>query len=93
MGISWNLKRALLQEALKQIRLDAQLTQADLARRLGKPQSYVSKYESGERRLDIIEVQEVCLAVGETLSSFSQALEASFATEERLEEGKALDEQ
>lgn len=85
MGISWNLKRTLLQEALKQIRLDAQLTQADLAKRLGKPQSYVSKYESGERRLDIIEVQEVCLAIGETLSNFAQALEASFVTEENLE--------
>ncbi|EKM97166.1 helix-turn-helix domain-containing protein [Stutzerimonas degradans] len=92
MSISWHVKRTLLQEALKQIRLDAQLTQADLAKRLGKPQSYVSKYESGERRLDIIEVQEVCLAVGETLSSFSQALEASFSTEELIEEGKAVDE-
>lgn len=85
MDISWNLKRALLQEALKQIRLDAQLTQADLAKRLGKPQSYISKYESGERRLDIIEVQEICLAVGETLSNFAQTLERSFLTEENIE--------
>lgn len=81
MGISWNLKRALLQEALKQIRLDAQLTQADLAKRLGKPQSYVSKYESGERRLDIIEIQEVCLAAGEPLLRFVDALEKKFKEE------------
>ncbi|WP_165665391.1 helix-turn-helix domain-containing protein [Metapseudomonas otitidis] len=92
MGISWNLKRALLQEALKQIRLDAQLTQADLAKRLGKPQSYISKYESGERRLDIIEVQEICLAVGETLSNFAKALEDSFVTEEKIEKSKETHE-
>ncbi len=33
----------------------AGLTQTELARQLGKPQSYVSKYERGERRLDIVE--------------------------------------
>lgn len=86
MGISWNLKRALLLEALKQMRLDAQLTQADLARRLGKPQSYVSKYESGERRLDIIELQEVCTAAGFSLSRFINDLEQSFAIEDRAGE-------
>ena len=85
MGVTWSVKRALLQEALKQIRLDAQLTQSDLARRLGKPQSYVSKYEGGERRLDIIELEEVCLAVGEPLSAFVKGLEQSFATAELSE--------
>jgi transcriptional regulator with XRE-family HTH domain len=49
---------------LRQIRLDAGLTQVDLAKRLRQPQSYVSKYESGERRLDLLEVREVCRAVG-----------------------------
>jgi transcriptional regulator with XRE-family HTH domain len=41
---------------LKKARLDAGFTQAEVALRLKKPQSYVSKTESGERRLDIIEV-------------------------------------
>lgn len=39
------------------------LFQADLAERLGKPQSYVSKYESGGRRLDLIEFLDVVQAM------------------------------
>ncbi len=41
-------------------RREASLTQLELARRLNRPQSFVSKYESGERRLDVIEFSEVC---------------------------------
>jgi len=40
------------------------LTQVDLAARLGRPQSFVSKYERGERRLDVIEFLEVTRAMG-----------------------------
>jgi transcriptional regulator with XRE-family HTH domain len=43
-------------EKLRQARLDAGLTQLEVAQRLGKPQSYVSKCESGERRVDFIEL-------------------------------------
>ena len=45
-------------EWLKQARLDAGLSQQVVADELNKPQSYVSKVESGDRRLDIIEVKE-----------------------------------
>ena len=41
----------------------AKLTQSELAARLGKPQSFVSKYESGERRLDVVEFILVCNAL------------------------------
>jgi transcriptional regulator with XRE-family HTH domain len=51
--------RALL-NSLKQARKDAGLTQAQVARKLFKPQSFVSKFESGERRIDFVELQ--CLA-------------------------------
>ena len=45
-------------ERLKQARLDAGLSQQVVADELNKPQSYISKIESGDRRLDIIEVKE-----------------------------------
>lgn len=50
----------ILQSLLRQIRIDAGLRQADLAEGLGQPQSFVSKYESGERRLDLPELQQIC---------------------------------
>ncbi len=43
---------------LKRARIDAGLSQQAVADKLGKPQSYVSKIESGERRLDVAEVKK-----------------------------------
>lgn len=40
-------------------RKKAGLTQQQLAKKLGRPQSFVAKYEGGERRLDVIELQEI----------------------------------
>ena len=45
-------------------RREAGVTQLELSRALGKPQSFVSKYESGERRLDVIEFITICEALG-----------------------------
>jgi transcriptional regulator with XRE-family HTH domain len=45
-------------------RKSANLTQAELAKRLSRPQSFVSKYERGERRLDVVEFLEVAEALG-----------------------------
>jgi len=42
---------------LRQARIDAGLTQADAAARLKRPQSFISKCESGERRVDVVELQ------------------------------------
>jgi transcriptional regulator with XRE-family HTH domain len=52
-----------LRELLKEARLDRELRQVDVAERLGRPQSYVAKVESGERTLDFIEVLDYCKAV------------------------------
>lgn len=52
-----------LQKALTDARQSKGLTQTEIATRLGKPQSFVSKYESGERRLDVVEFLEVCQAL------------------------------
>jgi len=59
------------------VRTDAGLTQVDLARRIGQPQSFVSKYESGERRLDLVEVRQICTAVGMSLEEFIRVFEES----------------
>jgi len=55
----WDRKREALREVLKGLRVEAFLTQAQLAKKLSKPQSYASKYESGERKLDFVEVLEI----------------------------------
>jgi transcriptional regulator with XRE-family HTH domain len=49
---------------LTDARQKAALTQMDLGERIGKPQSYVSKFESGERRLDVVEFIAVARAIG-----------------------------
>ena len=62
-------------ELLTQYRRDADITQQVLAERLGKPQSIVSKYESGERRLDLIEFLEVAEALQFDPFEFIQKLD------------------
>lgn len=64
------MKKRQLTTLLRQVRVDADLTQADLADRLGQTQSYVSKYESGEQRLDLIELEAICKAAGIPLKKF-----------------------
>ncbi|MCR6628905.1 MAG: helix-turn-helix domain-containing protein [Magnetospirillum sp.] len=50
--------------ALISARKERRVLQADLALKLNKPQSFVSKYEARERRLDVVEFFEVCRAIG-----------------------------
>lgn len=57
-------KQATLRGLLARHRRSARLTQAQLAKKLGKPQSFVAKYEGGERRLDLIELLEVTRVLG-----------------------------
>ncbi|HLO86399.1 MAG TPA: helix-turn-helix transcriptional regulator [Nostocaceae cyanobacterium] len=55
----YNNFRQMLIEARK----TANITQAELSAKLQRPQSYVSKYERGERRLDLIEFLEIAQAL------------------------------
>ena len=52
-----------LQDALVKLRKSKNLTQTDVALKLARPQSYVAKYEGGERRLDVVEFVEVAYAL------------------------------
>lgn len=51
-------------DALREARLAAGLTQADLAAKLGKDQSHISLIEGSQRRLDIVEFRAVAMAIG-----------------------------
>ena len=50
-------------DLITQARKNAGITQAQLSERVGRPQSFVSKYECGERRLDVIEFLQICDAL------------------------------
>ncbi|MDM0051394.1 helix-turn-helix domain-containing protein [Variovorax sp. J22R115] len=43
---------------------ETRITQSQVANRLKRPQSFVSKYENGERQLDVVEFMDVCKALG-----------------------------
>lgn len=62
---------------LRARRVEAGLTQVELADRLGVPQSFVSKCETGERRLDVLELRHVCTHLNTSLTAFVRALESS----------------
>lgn len=58
---------------LKDMRVEKELSQREVARRLKVPQSYISKYETGERRLDFVETVYVCEALGISMQQFLTA--------------------
>ena len=64
-----------LQSLLRQLRMDAGLRQKDIAKALGKRPAFVSYYESGARRLDLLELREVCKVLGISLDVFVRKFE------------------
>jgi ribosome-binding protein aMBF1 (putative translation factor) len=73
-----------LLRALVNARRKAGLRQVDLADRLGKPQSFVSKVERGERRLDVIELVVVVRAIGLDDVTFLKAIAEAIPKKARL---------
>jgi transcriptional regulator with XRE-family HTH domain len=69
-------ERRLVGALLRRIRLASGLRQQDIAARLHVPQSFVGKYESGERYLGVMELRAICRALGVSLASFVEMLEA-----------------
>lgn len=55
---------------LQRARKRARLTQAEVALKLGKQQSFVSKCESGERRVDVVELAELAAIYGRSIAWF-----------------------
>lgn len=69
------------QERLQSLLADARkakgMTQADVATSLGKPQSFVAKYENGERRIDVIEFVDIAAALGVVPGDILALIESS----------------
>lgn len=70
----WGEQQVALQDLLKEIRKEAKLNQEGLASLLGRPQSFISKYESGERKLDYLEIREICDKCSVTVAKFDGRL-------------------
>lgn len=64
--------RKVFLRLLRRVRIDAKLTQAQLAKLLGVTQARISKYEQGERRIDMLELKAVCDATRLPLSEFAR---------------------
>jgi transcriptional regulator with XRE-family HTH domain len=67
-------QKALL-SLLRQLRTEAGITQVEMANRLGKPQPFVSYYESGARRLDLLELRQICRVLSIPLVDFVKRFE------------------
>ncbi len=63
-------EQRVLQDLLRQLRTEAGLRQEEVAARLEIYQTFISKYESGERILDLPELRQVCRALGVSLIDF-----------------------
>ena len=70
-----SLEQEKLKALLRKIRKEKGLRQSELAARLGRSQSFVSKYESGELCLDLLELRTVCQAMDTSLSSLVKRFE------------------
>jgi transcriptional regulator with XRE-family HTH domain len=67
--------RKVFLRLLRRVRIEAKLTQAELAKILGVTQARISKYEQGERRIDMLELKRICDAIRLPLTEFSKRFE------------------
>jgi len=74
---------AALLVLLRETRRAAGLTQVELAKKIGLSQSFVSKAEVGERRLDVIQLRAICRVLGTTLPAFVTKLEERLTKRQR----------
>ena len=75
----YTLENDLLLSRLRKIRQDAGLTQAQMAEKLHVHQSWVSYYERGSRKLDMLQVRQICVAAGISLAEFAAMLDNAIA--------------
>ena len=66
---------SVLLRRLRTLRTEAGMTQVDLSTALQRPQSYVSDVERGSRRMDLLQLRELCNACGQSLTEFVDEFE------------------
>jgi len=79
MFYSYTNSYKVLPDLLRELRINAGFRQIDLAKKLNVPQSRISKLELGERRIDLMELREICKALDkpliEVIKEFEQRTE------------------
>ena len=70
-------RQQLLQYLLVEARKAKGLTQADVADALGKPQSFVAKYENGERRVGVVEFVDIAVALEVSAAEILSKIESA----------------
>ena len=68
-------EHAALVELLRETRHSAGVTQIELAALVGEPQSFISKWERGALRLDVIQLRTLCQALGVSFETFIRRFE------------------
>lgn len=75
MSSIYDRKYRIAVECLKAFRIQSKMTQQELACNLNCSQAYISKYEQGQKRLDIIEIRDICICLGVSLPEFVDEFE------------------
>ena len=70
----------ILLRLLRELRMSAGVTQTRASASLGRVQSFVSDVERGVRRLDVVQLRDLCIALGTDLPSFVAAFERSMGS-------------
>jgi len=71
----WSMQEDILLKLLKDVRRESGLSGPAIQKMLKRPNSYIAKVESGEKRLDVLELKEFCNACGTTLHEFAIRLD------------------
>lgn len=66
---------------LKRMRIESGMTQAQCSAALGRPQSFMSDVERGVRRLDTVQLRDLCKVLNSDLISFTNAFEHALGNE------------
>jgi transcriptional regulator with XRE-family HTH domain len=77
-------QRAVL-ALLRELREESGLRQEDIAAQFRQPQQIISRYESGERRIDILELRHLCQIFAITPAEFFERLEVKISAEQKSE--------